>query len=131
MDKVLLMFSGGQDSTTVLGWCLNKFKEVHLITFDYGQKHSIEISLSKSIVKKLNTNFSNWSGKIKSSFIYKISNIKDFNKNSLTSNIKLKKEKGLPNTFVPGRNILFYTLSAAYAYDKKIENIASVISPNS
>ena len=51
MDKVLLMFSGGQDSTTVLGWCLNKFEEVHLITFDYGQKHRVEITSAKSIIK--------------------------------------------------------------------------------
>ena len=51
MEKVLLLFSGGQDSTTVLGWCLSKFKEVHLITFDYGQKHRVEITSAKSIVK--------------------------------------------------------------------------------
>ncbi len=125
MDKVLLMFSGGQDSTTVLGWCLNKFKEVHLITFDYGQKHRVEISAAKSIIKKLNKSFNKWNNKIKSSYVYKINNIKDFNENSLTSNIKIKEGKGLPNTFVPGRNILFYTLSAAYAYDKKIKHIAS------
>ena len=119
MDKVLLMFSGGQDSTTVLGWCLNKFKEVHLITFDYGQKHRVEISAAKSIIKKLNKSFSKWNNKIKSSYVYKINNIKDFNENSLTSNIKIKEGKGLPNTFVPGRNILFYTLSAAYAMIRK------------
>ena len=63
MDRVLLMFSGGQDSTTVLGWCLNKFKEVHLITFDYGQKHRVEISAAKSIIKKLNKNFNKWNNK--------------------------------------------------------------------
>ena len=125
MDKVLLMFSGGQDSTTVLGWCLNKFKEVHLITFDYGQKHKVEITSAKIIIKKLNKSFAKWNNKIKSSYIYKINNIKDFNENSLTSNIKIKEGEGLPNTFVPGRNILFYTLSAAYAYDKKIKHIAS------
>ena len=106
MDKVLLMFSGGQDSTTVLGWCLSKFKEVHLITFDYGQKHRVEISSAKSIIKKLNKSFTKWNNKIKSSYIYKINNIKDFNENSLTSNIKIKEGKGLPNTFVPGE--IFY-----------------------
>ncbi len=125
MRKVLLMFSAGQDSTTLLGWCLKRFEEVHLITFSYGQKHIIEVSLTKSIIKKFNKRFTKWNGKIKSSFIYKINNIKDLNKNSLTSNIGFKKKNGLPNTFVPGRNILFYSLSAAYAYDKKIENIVS------
>ena len=64
MDKVLLMFSGGQDSTTVLGWCLSKFKEVHLITFDYGQKHRVEIRSAKLIIKKLNKSFAKWNNKI-------------------------------------------------------------------
>jgi len=125
MNKVLLMFSGGQDSTTVLGWCLKKFHEVHLIIFDYGQKHLVEITAAKQIIQELKYNFAEWKGKIKSNYVYKINNLNSFNENSLTSNIDFKKKKGLPNTFVPGRNILFYTLSAAYAYDKKIENIVS------
>ena len=57
MSKSLLLFSGGQDSTTVLAWCLQKFKEVHLITFDYGQKHFIEIEAAKTIIKNINFNF--------------------------------------------------------------------------
>ena len=125
MTKSLLLFSGGQDSTTALAWCLKKFKEVYLITFDYGQKHVVEVSLAKSIIKKINNNFSEWNGKIKSSFVYKINKINEFNKNSLTSNINIKTGNGLPNTFVPGRNILFYTLASAYAYDKKIKHIVS------
>ena len=108
MNKVLLLFSGGQDSTTVLGWCLKKFNEVHLIIFDYGQKHLVEVTAAKQIIKELKVNFSDWKGKIKSNYVYKINNISSLNRNSLTSNIAFKKDKGLPN-----------------AYDKKIENIAS------
>ena len=94
MNKVLLLFSGGQDSTTVLGWCLKKFDEVHLIIFDYGQKHLVEVTAAKQIIQELNYNFEDWKGKIKSDYLYKINNINNFNKNSLTSNIAFKKKKG-------------------------------------
>ncbi len=127
MSKGLLLFSGGQDSTTLLGWCLKKYHEVYLITFDYEQKHLVEIQSAKKIIKKINTYFPEWKGKIQNSFIYKINKINSLNKNALTSELEITKNTGkkLPNTFVPGRNILFYTLAAAYAYDKGIMNIIS------
>ena len=71
MTKGLLLFSGGQDSTTLLGWCLKKYDEVYLITFDYQQKHLVEIQTAKKIIKKINNHFPEWKGKIKKSFIYK------------------------------------------------------------
>ena len=125
MKKSLLLFSGGQDSTTALAWSLKKFDEVYLISFDYGQRHIIEIKTALKIIKKINSDFSDWKGKIKSSYIYKINNFNEFNSNSLTSNIEIKTTSKLPNTFVPGRNILFYTLGASYAYDKNIKHIVS------
>ena len=125
MKKCLLLFSGGQDSSTALAWCLNKFDEVFLISFDYGQRHIIEINSTLKIIKKINKDFDNWKGKVKNSYIYKINNFNEFNKNSLTSDIEIKKTNELPNTFVPGRNILFYTLGASYAYDKNINHLVS------
>ena len=74
MKKSLLLFSGGQDSTTALAWSLKKFDEVYLISFDYGQRHIIEIKTALKIIKKINSDFSDWKGKIKSSYIYKINN---------------------------------------------------------
>ena len=124
-NRALLLFSGGQDSTTVLAWCLKKFDEVHLITFDYGQNHLIEIATAKKILASFKRNFSKASKKIKSDIIFRVENLNVLSKNSLTSKIKMKKKNGLPNSFVPGRNILFYTLSSAYAYDKGINNIVS------
>ncbi len=125
MTKALLLFSGGQDSTTALAWSLKKFDEVFLISFDYGQRHLIEIKSSAIIIKEIKKSFT-WKGRIAKSYIYKINNINNFNKNAITStaNISTKKNK-LPNTFVPGRNLIFYTIGAAYAYDKKINNIVS------
>ena len=125
MKKCLLLFSGGQDSTTALAWSLKKFDEVYLISFDYGQRHIIEIKTALQVIKKINSDFSEWKDKIKSSYIYKINNFNKFNKNSLTSDIEIKTNGNLPNTFVPGRNILFYTLGASYAYDKNIDHIVS------
>ena len=128
MNRSLLLFSGGQDSTTALAWCLKKFDEVHLITFNYNQRHLVEISASKKIIKKINNSFNAWNGKIKNSFIYKFNDINKLNNNSLTSKLAIKNNNNnnkLPNTFVPGRNILFYVVSAAYAYNKDINNIVS------
>jgi 7-cyano-7-deazaguanine synthase len=125
MTKALLLFSGGQDSTTALAWCLHRFNEVYLIAFDYGQNHLIELSAAKKIVKKINNNFSEWNGKIKNILVYKINKFNEFNKNSLTSDIGIRTDGRLPNTFVPGRNILFYTLASSYAYDKNINHIVS------
>ena len=79
MKKSLLLFSGGQDSTTALAWSLKKFDEVYLISFDYGQRHIIEIKTALKIIKKINSDFSDWKGKIKSSYIYKINNFNEFN----------------------------------------------------
>ena len=125
MKKALLLFSGGQDSATALAWSLKKFDQVYLISFDYGQRHIIEIKSSYKIIKKINKSF-NWKGKIISSYTHKIKNINKFNSNALTSNLNITNKKNkLPNTFVPGRNLLFYTLASAYAYDKKINNIVS------
>lgn len=110
MKKALVIFSGGQDSTTLLHWATkNKLREleVEAITFDYGQKHSIEIEQSKLICKKL---------KIKQTII-DISFLNTIVESALTSNGDVNKinDKGLPDSFVPNRNQLFITLSHAYA----------------
>ncbi len=124
-NKALLLFSGGQDSTTLLAWCLKNFDELHLITFDYGQNHNIEIKATKEILSCFRKTFTKLSKKIKSNIIFKLDNLNILSKNSLTSKMQIKTSKGLPNTFVPGRNILFYTLSSSYAYNKNINSIIS------
>ncbi len=123
--KAILLFSGGQDSTTTLGWCLKKFDEVYLLSFDYGQNHNIELKAAKKIIKEIEKNFQIFKNKIKKSLIIKLKNISDITKNSLTSNIKIDMSTPIPNTFVPGRNLLFYNLAASYAYTNNISNIVS------
>lgn len=106
-DKIaLVIFSGGQDSTTCLYWALNRYKKVEAITFNYGQKHSIELECSKNICEKNN---------VKQTII-DISFLDTIVESALTSNGDVNKlnEKGLPDSFVPNRNQLFITLSHSY-----------------
>ena len=123
--KVLLLFSGGQDSTTLLAWCLKKYKEIHVITFKYGQRHIVEINAAKNIIKHMKQNYKGWPGRIANTLIYDMNKISTINSNALTEKINISNKEGIPNTFVPGRNLFFYIFGATYAYDKKINHIVS------
>jgi 7-cyano-7-deazaguanine synthase len=105
--KAVVIFSGGQDSTTCLFWALEKYDEVEAITFAYGQKHSVEIEQSKYICEKENVKQT----------IVDISFLNTLVESALTSNgdVNQINEKGLPASFVPNRNQLFITLAHAYA----------------
>lgn len=111
MSKVVVVFSGGQDSTTCLVQALNLYEEVHAITFDYGQRHKQEIEVAKMLAKKLN---------VASHKVLDVTMLNELAVSALTrDDIPVSHElmdNGLPNTFVPGRNILFLTLAGIYAY---------------
>jgi 7-cyano-7-deazaguanine synthase len=118
MDKAVVVFSGGQDSTTCLVQALIQYKEVHAITFDYGQRHKQEIEVAKGLAKKLN---------VTSHKILDVTMLSELAVSALTrDDIPVSNElmgNGLPNTFVPGRNILFLTLAGIYAYQVGAETI--------
>ncbi|MDH1470499.1 7-cyano-7-deazaguanine synthase QueC [Shewanella sp. GD03713] len=118
VSKVVVVFSGGQDSTTCLIQALTQFDEVHGITFDYGQRHREEIEVAKSLAKRL---------KITSHKVMDVSLLNELAISALTRDaIPVSHElmeNGLPNTFVPGRNILFLTLAGIYAYQLGAEAI--------
>ncbi len=111
MRKAVVVFSGGQDSTTCLLDAIHRFDEVHCITFDYGQRHKLEIEVAEQVCTKLG---------IKTHKVMDVSLLGDLAISSLTrDNIEVSHElmdNGLPNSFVPGRNILFLTLAGIYAY---------------
>ncbi|MCX6733785.1 MAG: 7-cyano-7-deazaguanine synthase QueC [Candidatus Peregrinibacteria bacterium] len=116
MKKALVLHSGGQDSTTCLAWAMKKFDEIETVSFDYGQRHKVELQAAKRIAKKL---------KLKHT-VLKTDIFSQLGKNALTHNIKITKGKnGLPTTFVPGRNIFFLTVAAAYAYSHGITDIVT------
>lgn len=118
MSKAIVVFSGGQDSTTCLLWALKKYDEVETITFDYNQRHKQEIEVAQNIASDLGV----------SNTIIDVSVINDLTVNALTRSdmdIATNDETGLPNTFVPGRNILFLTLASIAAYQKKANAIVT------
>jgi len=106
-QKAVVIFSGGQDSTTCLFWAKNRYKEVEAITFNYGQKHSVELIQAGLICKSIG---------VKQTII-DISFLNTIVDSALTSNGDVNKinSKGLPDSFVPNRNQLFITLAHAYA----------------
>ena len=134
MEKIdggaLVVFSGGQDSTTCLIWALKKFREVSAISFNYKQRHLVEIECSKKIIELINTgkmDSLNWletSTQIEQKVV-DLSFLSSLLQTAMIQNseIKYDEETGLPTTFVPGRNILFLTIAGAYAYQKKIKHI--------
>ncbi|WP_088105301.1 7-cyano-7-deazaguanine synthase QueC [Halalkalibacter urbisdiaboli] len=107
-DKAVVVFSGGQDSTTCLFWALKQFKEVATVTFDYGQRHRQEIECAREIADELGVSF----------HVLDMGLINQLSANALTrSDIEVKAgESGeLPSTFVEGRNLLFLSFAAIYA----------------
>lgn len=113
----LVLHSGGQDSTTCLAWAMKKFAAVEAISFDYGQRHKRELLAAKKITKRLGVPHK----------IIRTGVFAQLGKNALISGdvaIRVPK-KGLPSTFVPGRNILFLTMAAAYAYQKNIRHLVT------
>jgi len=118
MSVAVVVFSGGQDSTTCLIEALQTYDEVHAITFDYGQRHVAEIEVARALAKYLG---------IKAHKVMDVSLLGDLALSSLTrDDIPVSRElqdNGLPNTFVPGRNILFLTLAAIYAYQVGAEAV--------
>jgi len=121
-EEALVVFSGGQDSTTCLFWAIKNFRKVHTVTFFYGQKHSKEIEMAKVIAEKAGVDFN----LIDASFISKIGT------SSLTdTTIQMDSEKpadSFPNTFVPGRNLFFLSVAAVFARERGINHLVTGVS---
>jgi 7-cyano-7-deazaguanine synthase len=111
MKKAVVVFSGGQDSTTCLVQALQEFDEVHAITFDYGQRHKLEIEVAQALTKKLGVT----AHKVLDVGLLNELAISSLTRDDIPVAHELQ-ENGLPNSFVPGRNILFLTLAGIYAY---------------
>lgn len=121
-DKALVVFSGGQDSTTCLFWAKKHFKEVYALSFLYGQKHIKEVDLAREIARKAEVHFDTMD----------VSFIGHLGKNSLTdTSIQMdetKPKETYPNTFVPGRNLFFLSIAAVYAREHGIYHLVTGVS---
>jgi 7-cyano-7-deazaguanine synthase len=115
-DHALVLFSGGQDSTTCLAWALSSFARVETIGFRYGQRHAVELECRPKILSELRRRFPAWSASLGEDRVLDLDVIRLLGATALTEDIQIRMtESGLPNTFVPGRNLLFFTVAAALA----------------
>lgn len=121
-EAALVVFSGGQDSTTCLFWAKKHFKKVYALSFIYGQKHVKEVELARSIAEKAEVEFD----------VMDVSFIGHLGRNSLTdTSIHMDEEKpadSFPNTFVPGRNLFFLSIAAVYAREHGVNHIVAGVS---
>nr|WP_026595495.1 7-cyano-7-deazaguanine synthase QueC [Methyloferula stellata] len=122
--KALVLFSGGQDSTTCLAWALDRYDHVETVGFDYGQRHHIELAQRPLIREKLIRGFPQWAPRLSADHLISLSALGAISETAMTRETKIvADEKGLPNTFVPGRNLMFLTFAAALAYRRGITHI--------
>ena len=120
--SALVLFSGGQDSATCLAWALDRYDTVETVGFDYGQRHKVELECRKSFVARLRAQFPAWGWKLGKDHMLDLGLLGHISDTALTAEKEIEFEKsGLPNTFVPGRNLIFFTLAAAIAYRRGIK----------
>ena len=118
----LVLFSGGQDSTTCLAQALSKYQRVETIAFDYRQRHRVELDARLHVLTEIRRQFPQWAGKLGEDHLLDLAVLGEVSDTSLTRDTAFKMEQsGLPNTFVPGRNLLFLTLAAAVAYRRDLQ----------
>ncbi len=122
----LVLFSGGQDSTTCLAHALSRYERVETLGFDYGQRHRVEMQARLAVLGQLRAGFPLWSQRLGEDHVLDLAVLGQVSETSLTRDMGFKMaESGLPNTFVPGRNLLFLTLAAALAYRRDLQVIVT------
>jgi 7-cyano-7-deazaguanine synthase len=120
-SSAIVMFSGGQDSTTCLAWALERYDVVETVAFDYRQRHRIELDQRLVVLAELRRRFPQWSKKLGDDRLIDLGVLGEISETSLTRNMAFEvSQGGLPNTFVPGRNLLFLTFAAAIAWRRGI-----------
>jgi len=124
-DAALVLFSGGQDSTTCLAWALERYARVETIGFHYGQRHAIEMEMRAPIRDKLRA-VPRWATRLGADHVLPLDMLGRVSRSALTSDLPpTHRTEGLPATFVPGRNLVFFTFAAIVAYQRDIKNIVA------
>jgi 7-cyano-7-deazaguanine synthase len=116
--SALVLFSGGQDSTTCLAWALSRFDRVETLGFNYGQRHAVELEARPCILARMKN------AKLGADHLLPLDVLKTIGGSALTDDVRIEMgESGLPTTFVPGRNVLFLTAAAALGYRRGISDL--------
>jgi 7-cyano-7-deazaguanine synthase len=123
-DSALVLFSGGQDSATCLAWALERYSRVETLGFDYGQRHRIELSCRAGFRERLRARFPKWRDRLGEDHLLDLGVLGAISDTAMTRDIAIETNaSGLPNTFVPGRNLMFLTFAAAIAYRRGLQVI--------
>ena len=118
----LVLFSGGQDSTTCAAWALARYERVETIGFDYGQRHAVELAVRPGVLQALRAMSPDWDARLGEDHMLDLGLLGRISDTSLTKDVAIAmQENGLPNTFVPGRNLLFMMVAATLAYRRGLE----------
>jgi 7-cyano-7-deazaguanine synthase len=125
-QSALVLFSGGQDSATCLAWALDQFDHVETIGYAYGQRHAIELDCREPLLDGLKAISPGWAAKLGEHHTLNIPTLGAVSETALTRDVAIAMgEGGLPNTFVPGRNLIFLTFAAALGYRRGIKHIVT------
>ena len=126
LDKALVLFSGGQDSTVCLVWALLRFAHVETIGFDYGQRHAVELEVRAGIRVRLSALSTAWRARLADDHVVQIDALAAISETALTREVAIEvAETGLPTTFVPGRNLVFLAFAGALAYRRGIKHLVA------
>lgn len=122
--SALVLFSGGQDSTVCLAWALERFERVETVAFDYGQRHAVELETRLEVLDGLRKTFPAWGSRLGADHTILMPELGRISETALTRETLIEMTaQGLPSTFVPGRNLLFFTYAAAIAYRRGIATL--------
>ena len=111
-----MLFSGGQDSSVCLAWALERYRHVETVGFDYGQRHLVEMEARQAVRREIAARFPRWAGRLGEDHVLDIRSFGQVAQSALTADRAIEMtERGLPSTFVPGRNLVFLIYAAALA----------------
>ena len=125
-EGALVLFSGGQDSAVSLAWALTRFPRVETIGFDYGQRHHIELTVRPGILERLRALDPKWKTRLGEDHVVNIDALGQISETALTRTTQIEMTaSGLPSTFVPGRNLIFFAFAGAVAYRRGLKHIVA------
>jgi 7-cyano-7-deazaguanine synthase len=125
-EHALVLFSGGQDSTVCLAWALERFAHVETVGFDYDQRHAIELTVRPQLRDRVAALKSNWKGRLGDDHLVKLDALAAISDTALTRDMEIEiADTGLPTTFVPGRNLIFFSFAGAIAYRRGARHLVA------
>jgi 7-cyano-7-deazaguanine synthase len=123
-DSAIVLFSGGQDSATCLAWALERFDRVETLGFDYRQRHAVELTQRPIVLQQMRDQRADWAAKLGEDHLLDLAVLGQVSETSLTRDVAIVADaQGLPNSFVPGRNLLFLTFAATLAWRRGVKHI--------